>query len=132
MLFISTLSQQYLADIYVQTTIISCYPLWCLMRFVGLAIPLFHNDPKFENENFRKLTLSLTQLIKDQYQLCSVNKIKLKSTESNLKIHKEEWQKATLSELQTHPNQNQKRLSNIRQEKGVSNWLTVYPIGDQG
>lgn len=60
------------------------------MRFVGLAIPLFHNDPKFENENFRKLTLSLTQLIKDQYQLCSVNKIKLKSTESNLKIYKEE------------------------------------------
>lgn len=35
-------------------------------------------------------------------------------------------------ELQTHPNQNQKRLSNIRQEKGVSNWLTVYPIRDQG
>ena len=36
------------------------------VRFGGLAIPLFHNDAKYEYENSRKLTSSLTQLIKDQ------------------------------------------------------------------
>ena len=33
-----------------------------LVSFGGLAIPLFHNDAKYEYENSRKLTSSLTQL----------------------------------------------------------------------
>ena len=36
------------------------------MRSGVLAIPLFHSDAKYEYENSRKLTSSLTQLIKDQ------------------------------------------------------------------
>ena len=35
------------------------------VRFGGLAIPLLHNDAKYEYENSRKLTASLTQSIKN-------------------------------------------------------------------
>ena len=38
------------------------------VRFGGLAIPLFHSDGKYEYENYRNLTPSLTQLIKYHYQ----------------------------------------------------------------
>ena len=102
------------------------------VKFGGLAISLFHNDAKYENENSRKLTSSLTQLIKDQYQIYSVNKTEQKSIKSNIKINKEERYKATLTKLQTRPNKNQKRLNDIAQEKRVSNWLKVYPISDKG
>ena len=34
------------------------------VRFGRLAIPLFHNDVKYEYENSRKLTSSLTQSVK--------------------------------------------------------------------
>ena len=93
------------------------------MKFGGLAISMFHNDAKYENENSRKLTSSLTQLIKDQYQIYSVNKTEQKSIKSNIKINKEERYKATLTELRTRLNENRKRLNYITQEKGVSNWL---------
>ena len=56
------------------------------MRFGGLAIPLFHNDAKYEYENSRKLTSSLTQLIKGQYQIYSVNETKQKSIQTKNKI----------------------------------------------
>ena len=52
------------------------------VRFGELTIPLFHNDAKYEYENSKKLTLSLTQLIKDQYQIYSVNKSEKKSVKS--------------------------------------------------
>ena len=37
-----------------------------------------------------------------------------------------------MTELRTQLNENQKRLNDITQEKGVSNWLKTYPISDQG
>ena len=37
-----------------------------------------------------------------------------------------------MTELRTQLNENQKRLNDITQEKGVSNWLKAYPISDQG
>ena len=36
-----------------------------------------------------------------------------------------------MTELRTQLNENQRRLSDITQEKGVSNWLTACPISDQ-
>ena len=59
------------------------------IKFGGLAIPLFHNDVKYEHENSWKLTLPLTQLIKDHYQIYSVNKMEQKSIKSSIKINKE-------------------------------------------
>ena len=48
-----------------------------------------------------------------------------------MKINKEERYQATSTELRTQLDENQKRLNNITQEKGVSNWLKAYPISDQ-
>ena len=76
-----------------------CILLSLPVRFGGLAIPLFHNDAKYDYENSRKLTLSLTQLIKDQYHIYSVNETEQKSIKSNMKINKEERYKATLTEF---------------------------------
>ena len=97
-----------------------------------LAIPLFYKDAKYKFENCRKLTSLLTQSIKNQYQIYSVNKTEQKSIKLNIKISKEERYKATLTELGTQLNENQKRLDDITQEKGVSNWLKPYPISYQG
>ena len=101
-----------------------CILLSFPVRFGGLAIPLFRNDVKYEYENFRKITTSLTHLIKDQYQIYSVK--------SDIKINKREQYKAILTELRIQLNENQKRLNDITQEKGVSNRLRAYPISDQG
>ena len=101
------------------------------VRFDGLAIPLFHNDAKYEYENSPKLTSSLTQVIKDQYKIYSVNKAEQSLIKSNIKINKEERYKATLTQLQTQLIKNQKSSNKIIQEKGVSNWLKAYPIFDQ-
>ena len=60
------------------------------VKFGGLAIPLFHNDAKHEYENSRKLTSSLALLIKDEYQIHSVNETEQKSVKLNIKINKEE------------------------------------------
>ena len=64
--------------------------LFLPVTFGGVAIPLFHNDAKYVFENSRKLTSSLTQLIKDQYQIYSVNETEQKSIKLNIKINKEE------------------------------------------
>ena len=101
------------------------------MRFAGIAIPPFHNDAKYEYENSRKLTSSLTKLIEDQYYIYSVNETEQKSIKLNTKINKEERYKATLTELGIQLDENQRHLSNIAQEKGVSNCLKAYPISDQ-
>ena len=96
------------------------------MRFGGLAIPLFHNDAKYEYENSRKLTSSLTQLNKDQDQTYSVNKTEQKSIKTNVKMNKERQYKATLTKTRTHLKENRKCLNEKTQQKRVSNCLTAY------
>ena len=99
------------------------------VRFGRLAIPLFHNDVKYKYENSRKLTLSLTKLTKDQYQIYSVNETEQKSIKSNIKIKNNDIR---MTELRTQLNENQKSLNDITQAKGVLNWLKAYPISYQG
>ena len=68
---------------------------------------------KYEYENSRKLSSSLTQLIKDQYQIYSVNEKEQKLIKLNIQRNKEERYKATLTELQTQLDENQRRLNDI-------------------
>ena len=68
---------------------------------------------KYEYENSRKLLSSLTQLIKDQYQIYSVNEKEQKLIKLNIQRNKEERYKATLTELQTQLDENQRRLNDI-------------------
>ena len=68
---------------------------------------------KYEYENSRKLSASLTQLIKDQYQIYSVNETEQKLIKLNIQRNKEERYKATLTELRTQLDENQRRLNDI-------------------
>ena len=68
---------------------------------------------KYEYENSRKLLSSLTQLIKDQYQIYSVNETEQKLIKLNIQRNKEERYKATLTELRTQLDENQRRLNDI-------------------
>ena len=81
------------------------------MRFGGQTIPLFHNDAKHKYENSRKLTLSLTPLIKDQYQIYAFIFNLLNITKVNQIKHKYKKRrivyKATLTKLQVQMNENQ-------------------------
>ena len=97
------------------------------VRFGGLAILLFHNDAKYENENSRKLISSLTQSLKNQYQIHSVNETDQKLIKLNIKINKEKRYKATLTELRTQLDENQKRLNNITQEKRIIKLVKGIP-----
>ena len=62
--------------------------LFLPVRFGGLAIPMFHNDARYEYENSRKLTSLLTQLIKDQHQIYSVNETEQMSIRLNIQKRK--------------------------------------------
>ena len=101
-------------------------------RFGGLGIPLFHENAGIEFENSRKLTSSLTDLIKDQSVLYSVNGIEQKKIKTTIKTERENTQKNVLNTLQNRLNENQVRLNSINHEKGVSSWLTSYSISDHG
>ena len=49
---------------------------------------MFHNDARHEYENSRKLTSLLTQLIKDQHQIYSVNETEQMSIKLNIQKRK--------------------------------------------
>ena len=89
-------------------------------RFDGLGIPLFHENAGIEFENSRKLTSSLTDLIKDQSVLYSVNRIEQKKIKTTIKTERENMHKSVLNTLQNRLNENQLRLNCINRGKGVS------------
>ena len=66
------------------------------VKFGELAIPLFHNNAQQEYGNSRKLTSSLTQLVKDQYQIHSFNQTELKSNQNK---HKNELRRKISSNV---------------------------------
>ena len=99
-------------------------------RLGGLGIPLFHENTGTEFENSRKLTSSLTDLIKNQSVLYSVNGIEQKKIKTTIKTERENIHKNVLNTLQNRLNENQLRLNSINREKGVSSWLTSYPISE--
>ena len=97
---------------------------------VLLLLPARFGGIEFENS--RKLTSSLTDLIKDQSVLYSVNDIEQKKIKKTIKTERENTHKNVLNTLQNHLNENQLRLKSINREKGVSSWLTSYPISEHG
>ena len=101
-------------------------------RFGGLGIPLFHENAGIEFENSRKLTSSLTDLIKNQSVLYSVNGTEQKKIKTTIKTERENTHKNVLNTLQNRLNQNQLRLNSINREKDVLSWLISFPITDHG
>ena len=49
-----------------------------------------------------------------------------------MKTERENIRKNALNTLQNCFNKNQLRLNSINHEKGVSSWLTSYPMSDYG
>ena len=49
------------------------------IRFGGLDIPCFHNEAIYEYENSRKLTSSLSELIKEQNQIYTIDELDVKT-----------------------------------------------------
>ena len=74
----------------------------------------------------------MTDLIKNQSLIYSVNGIEQKKIKTTIKTDRENTHKNVLNTLQNHLNENRLRLNSINREKGVLRWLTSYPISDQG
>ena len=74
----------------------------------------------------------MTDLIKDQLVLYSVNGIEQKKIITTIKTERENIHKNVLNTLQNRLNENQVRLNSINREKGVSSCLTSNPISDHG
>ena len=101
-------------------------------RFGGLNIPLFHELSKIEYENSRKITKGLTTLITKQDVNYTVSSTELSNLKCQIKGEKEGRHKETLNNLKQTMNKEQQRLNEINQEKGVSNWLLVLPMIENG
>ena len=101
-------------------------------RYGSLAISLFHKIASFEYENSKKLTIFLSQIIKDQSKVYHVNEMDHRKIKSGIKSERQHHYKNTLNELRNNMSDSQVRLNNVSQEKGVSNWLTPYPISEHG
>ena len=89
-----------------------------LARFGGLGIPLFHESAGIEFEN--SLTSSLTDLIKDQSVLYSVNGFEQKKIKTTIKTERRNIQKNLLNILQNRLNYNQLPLNSISRKKSVT------------
>ena len=74
----------------------------------------------------------MTDLIKNQSLIYSVNGIEQKKIKTIIKTDRDNTHKNVLNTLQNHLNENRLRLNSINREKGVLSWLTSYPISDHG
>ena len=115
-------------DTFAATMSASCYHF----QQVSLAILLFHEIASFEYKNWRKLTTSLSELIKDESKVYHVNKIDWRKIESDLRFERERCYKNTLNKLRNNMSDMKIQLNKISQEKGVSNWLTSDAISKPG
>ena len=61
-----------------------------------------------------------------------VNSSEVSKLKSKIKAEKEERHKNILKTLEKSFTKDQKRLNEINQEKGVSNWLLVFPMVENG
>ena len=94
--------------------------------------PLFHEVVTSEHENSKKLTTSLSQLIKDQSKVYHVDEIDQRKMNSDIRSEREHCHKNTLNELRDNMSYSQMRLKIISQQIGVSNWPTSYPFSEHG
>ena len=88
-----------------------------------------HEKAYIEFENWRKLTSSLTDLIRKFSSLLRrKKKFNQKKTKTTIKTETENIHKNVLNTLQNRLNENQLRLNSINCEKAVLSWLTSYPL----
>ena len=97
-----------------------------------MNIPFFHETANFEYKNSRIITRQLTKLIINQDQIYTVNSSEVSKIKSKIKAEKEERYKNISQTLEESFTKDQKRPNEINQEKGVSNWLLMLPMVENG
>ena len=78
------------------------------------------------------VTAALSKYIVDQSSTCIVNEQEMKKIKATIKHEREDRYKNLSDENQLNMSEKLKRLNDISKEKGVSNWLTAYPILEHG
>ena len=101
-------------------------------RYGRLGIPIFHIIASFEYENSSKITSTLGNLIKDQNTQYSIDQVGISNIKSTIKTQREICYKEILEDLRSKMSLKQKRLNNVTQEQGASNWLTTHPLTEYG
>ena len=103
-------------------------------RHGRLGLTNFTETSSIEYENSRKVTSALSQSIIDQQIEYSVNKEEIRKIKNEIKQDREGKFKNILDfeSVRNVMNNEQRRLNEINREKGVSNWLTVLPIAENG
>ena len=86
-------------------------------RFGGLAVPIFHKIACFGYENSRKLTSPLSELIKEQSLVYSINDFQQKKLKNEIKTERPRRYKSTLTQLQSRTNGNEYRNTGKRNIK---------------
>ena len=103
------------------------------MRPGGLRVinPTQSSDEEFQN--FTKMTEILTSVIKSQCHEIPVDFDELsRKCKLDIRSERREKQVETLEDLKLRMNSDQKRVNEIAQESGSSNWLTVLLYEDSG
>ena len=101
-------------------------------RYGGLELKVYTNISNHEYGNSRKITKELTNYIFQQDIEYNVNVDNIKKIKSQLQHEKNERFRCNGESIRNVMSEKQQRLNGIKQEKGVSNWLTVLPISEHG
>ena len=97
-----------------------------------MNIPFFHETANFEYRNSRIIIKQPTNLIINQDPIYTVNSSEVSKLKSKIKAEKEERYKNISQTLEESFTKDQKRLNEINWEKGVSNWLLVILMVENG
>ena len=102
-------------------------------RLGGLAIPIFSKIAKKEYEYSKKASQQLTENIKFKSQTAehSFDNPAHHSTKNDIKRTRNLEHEQTLAGLQERMNGDQKRVNEIAQMKGASNWFTSLQIREE-
>lgn len=102
------------------------------VRFGGLGIPIYQELCSKEYANSRKATQLLTPKIVAQEHEYTLDRVKEKEIEGEIKSARETAHKEKLTTLRTSMTNAQRRANELAQMKGASAWLTSLPLKDEG
>ena len=94
----------------------------------GLGIDIVHEISDYEYEASRKVTQRLIKKVIDQDMNVEENNLEVKMTKTEINKERQERRQNNLSVLKESMSDKQRRVNEILQEHGSSNWLNVLPI----
>ncbi|XP_057302766.1 uncharacterized protein LOC130636933 [Hydractinia symbiolongicarpus] len=101
-------------------------------RLGGLNLTIFPDDAQVQFNNSRMITKCLVDSIKKQDIDGIYDVGKTKTAKAQVRTLKLDIQKENLALCRNNMTVKQVKVNDINQQKGVSNWLNVLPITEQG